>query len=861
MKHPVISMSRLLIVASLALAGPASLQAASELNPAPRPPMVPLIVHNPFFGIWSPSDTLNSSDTRHWTNSVGRLQGLIRIDDQTFRVIGSQPSTLPALPQTGMRLFPTRTVYTFANPQIQLTLTFLTPVLPDDIELLARPLSYVVWDVNSADGKDHAVSLYLAAGAELAANAGDMIQAATAQPSGLVAAKVGTVTQPVLGSSGDDHRINWGYAWIAAPAAQAVATVGDGTALATAFASTGKPTTSATYGPNLCGDGGVIAVSQSLGTVNKPVSAYQMVAYDEVASLTYFRQKLQPYWRRNGAQATDLLALAVKDYPGLAKRCSAFDTAMAADAEHLGGPKYAYLCALAYRQALAANGLAADANGAPLMMPKENSSNGCIATIDVHFPMIPEFLLFFPSLAKATLVPPFDYSASPQWPYPYAPHDLGTYPLANGQVYGMGGSDGDRMPVEESGNLILMIAAVAHVDGNANFAGKWWPQLTAWVGYLEKVGFDPANQLCTDDFAGHLAHNSNLSVKSILAIAAYGQLAGMRGDKPTATKYQAMAKDFALKWMKAADDGDHYNLAFDRPNTWSLKYNLVWDRILGLNTFPLEVARKEMTFYRSHLNRFGLPLDSRSPQTKSDWSVWCASLTNKKEDLVAIIEPLYDFYSQVPERRAMVDWYNTQDGKMIGFTARSVVGGVFLPFLYNAALWKKWAGADKANPKTHIWAAQPKAPVFDTLVVPGGDKAPAIWRYTTDKPSAGWEKPGFDAAAWREGKSGFGSPGTPGTTIGTEWRTSDIWLQRDILIPANAPANLGLWIHHDDEVEIYIDGLPALAETGFTTHFEAFVPAPAAKAKLKPGATVHVAIHTHQDQGGQCIDLGIISIK
>ena len=860
MKHHVVPLLRLLLAASLALVASA-LGNASELKPAPRPPMVPLMVHNPYFGIWSPSDVLNATDTRHWTNTLQRLQGLIRVDDQTLRVIGSQPDKLPALPQTGMQLFPTRTVYSFANKQIHLTLTFLTPVLPDDIEILARPLSYVVWNVTSADGKGHAVSLYLAVGGELAVNGNEMIQASTEKLDGLAAAKVGTVAQTVLGSAGDDHRINWGYAWIAAPGGQAVATVGDSAALAESFAATSKAAPAEQYGPKLSGDGGVIAVSQSLGTVTKTISAYQMVAYDEVRSLTYFRKQLKPYWRRNGAEPADLFAAAVKDYPGLAPRCAAFDAAMTADAERLGGQKYAYLCALAYRQALAANGLVADAKGAPLMMPKENSSNGCIATIDVHFPMIPEFLLFFPSLAKATLVPPFDYSASAQWPYPYAPHDLGTYPLANGQVYGMGGSDGDRMPVEESGNLILMIAAVAHVDGNADFASKWWPQLTAWVGYLENVGFDPANQLCTDDFAGHLAHNSNLSVKSILAIAAYGQLAGLRGDKASAAKYQAMSRDFARKWMKSADDGDHYNLAFDRPNTWSQKYNLVWDRILGLDTFPLEVARKEMAFYRSHLNRFGLPLDSRSPQTKSDWSVWCATLTNKREDIVAIIDPLYDFYTQVPERRAMVDWYNTQSGKMIGFTARSVVGGVFLPFLYDAALWRKWAAADKTNPKTYIWAPQPKPPVADAVVVPSGETEAVVWRYTTSKPPADWETPGFDASSWQEGKAGFGSPGTPGVKIGTEWRSSDIWLVRDIVIPATAPANLGLSVHHDDEVEVYIDGHPALALTGFTTHFEAFEPESVAKACLKPGATVRVAIHTHQDAGGQCIDLGIISLK
>ena len=152
-------------------------------------------------------------------------------------------------------------------------------------------------------------------------------------------------------------------------------------------------------------------------------------------------------------------------------------------------------------------------------------------------------------------------------------------------------------------------------------------------------------------------------------------------------------------------------------------------------------------------------------------------------------------------------------------------------------------------------------PTLDTVVVPPSGTAAAVWRYTTSPPPAGWEQPAFDASAWQQGNAAFGTPGTPGVKIGTEWRTSDIWLRRDIAIPATAPLNLGLLLHHDDAVEVYIDGYPALAETGYTTRFEAFEPAPAAKARLKPGATVLVAIHTHQDAGGQCIDLGIISLK
>ena len=206
-------------------------------------------------------------------------------------------------------------------------------------------------------------------------------------------------------------------------------------------------------------------------------------------------------------------------------RCEAFDNELMADLTKAGGEKYAQITALAYRECVAANGLAADANKQPLFFTKENTSNGDIATVDVFFPMDPIWILLSPSLAKASLVHVLMYSASPHWKFPNAPHDLGTYPLVIGRDDG-----GEGMPVEESGNMLILCDAIAQAEGNADFVAPWWPQLTQWAKYLEKYGLDPENQLCTDDFMGHLAHNANLSVKAILGLAAYGDLCRMRGD-------------------------------------------------------------------------------------------------------------------------------------------------------------------------------------------------------------------------------------------------------------------------------------------------------------------------------------------
>ena len=197
-----------------------------------------------------------------------------------------------------------------------------------------------------------------------------------------------------------------------------------------------------------------------------PASRWLMLAYDDLYSIQYFKRDLRPYWRRNGVGAEALLKTSAHDFISLRERSMRFDHDLTEDLVHAGGTKYASLAVLAYRETLAAHKLAADIDGTPLYFPKENFSNGCISTVDVIYPSAPFFLLLSPELLKAQLRPVLDYARSGRWPWPYAPHDLGQYPLANGQVYGGGEESEDRqMPVEESGNMLIMMAALAESEG------------------------------------------------------------------------------------------------------------------------------------------------------------------------------------------------------------------------------------------------------------------------------------------------------------------------------------------------------------------------------------------------------------
>jgi hypothetical protein len=822
-----------------------------------RPPSVPLVTFDPYLSIWSAADHLTDRPTQHWTAREQSLISLIRVDGATYRLMGNEPKSTPAFPQTGLQVTPTRSIYDFEDGKVHVTLTFMRPALPGNLDAMALPLSYITWQVRSMDGQEHDVALYDSTSSQIAVNKNDEKVAWAREKAGnLTALRVGTVEQNVLGSWGDDHRINWGYLYAAAPGAQARAAIGANETLLSAFVSDGSlPAEDDARMPRAVSDEQpVLAFAFNLGRVGAaPVTRQVIVAYDELYAIKYFGRKLLPYWRRNGATAAQMLAKASRDYPRLASQCAEFDEQLTADATKAGGAKYAQMCALAYRQCACACGLAADANKQPLFFTKENTSNGDIATVDVFFPMDPQWLLLSPALAKATLVPILSYAASWHWKFPNAPHDLGTYPIARGTDDG-----GEGMPVEESGNMLILCDAVAQMDGNAHFVDPWWPKLTQWAQYLEKYGLDPENQLCTDDFMGHLAHNANLSIKAILGLACYGDLCRMRGDTADATRYQQIAKTDAAHWVRVADDGDHFRLAFDKPGTWSQKYNLVWDRILGLNIFPPEVAQKEIAHYKTVMQRYGVPLDSRTKLTKTDWSFWSATLADNQADFETLTSPIYDYLNQTSARSPFVDSYETDNAHSDGMHARPVIGGVFIKMLADRDLWNKWAHAD--NVKVGNWAPLPEPPKV-VEVIPTARSGPSVWRYTIQKPSGEWTSPDFDASGWKEGPSSFGTAGTPGAIVRTRWDTDDIWLRRQITLPDKKYSDLEFYVDHDEDVEIYVNGILASKESGYTTGYVPLGIRPAARALLEPNATVTLAVHCHQTEGGQNIDVGLVNVS
>ena len=650
-----------------------------------RPPSVPLITVDPYFSVWSPADCLTDTPTVHWTGKPNTILGTADIDGVSYRFLGrlNRRDDSAVLTQTSVDCDALNTRYTFEGAGIELKLTFTTPLLMDNFDLMTRPVSYLKTEVKSLDGACHTVKIKIAASEELCLNyrGEDDVVTDTFTTDSYTAAKIGSVKQPILAVSGDDIRINWGYFYLGVCCGKAYVEK-----IAVPFVPNRRNETAP---EGFKEEMTFVCAETELKTCCKPAALFTF-AYDDIRSINYFGDELKSWWNKDGKTIETAIAEAYADYDCVMKKCADFADRLFLDACRAGGEKYAEICELSYRQSIAAHKLALDTEGNVLWISKECFSNGCAATVDVSYPSIPLYLMYNPELVRGMMRPIYKYSRTDKWIFDFAPHDCGQFPLVKGQVYGANAL-ASQMPVEECGNMLVMAAAVAIADKETKFAEENLDLLEAWVKYLEAHGDDPENQLCTDDFAGHLAHNCNLSLKAVMGITGLGILYRMMG---RTEDYEAMiekAKKMAAGWAVHAANGDgSYRLAFDRPGTWSMKYNIVWDKLFGTGVMDKGVTATEFVSYKHHINHYGMPLDNRASYTKSDWLIWTATLAERREDFEEYVAPLWEGYNCSQSRVPATDWYNTVSAQQIGFQHRSVVGGHFIKLLEYSGKMKGW---------------------------------------------------------------------------------------------------------------------------------------------------------------------------
>lgn len=645
-----------------------------------RASSIPLVLSDPYFSIWSPDDRLTDCDTQSWTGKEQPIRGYITVGDTTYRFMGKD-TVVPYIPQIDLHVTATQTIYTFENEHVTLTLTFSQDIDIHDLYRVSEPVTIIT--TKAVTKSNQQIKIHFTFSEDIARDTNEKIPMHWGEinTNEEHIAWMGKGRQTPLDSTGDLVDINWGYLYLAA-----------------------DKKTKVTYRkPN-----GQIDACYPLPS-DTAISI--LIAYDDIHAINYFGTPTNALWKEKYTGMYELLQSYLKDTAEHLVNCARIDKMIEEEATTAGGEHLAFITAFSYRQSICAHKLIRDPEGNIVFLSKECSSNGCIGTVDISYPSIPLYLLYQTELAKGLLRPVYKFSQMPVWEYPFAPHDVGCYPYATGQVYGENMNPGSndwsdrhlrdtvydyyqlppgqniyneqqQMPIEESGNMLIMASAILLRDHDKDFFMQFIDINLKWAEYLVVHGQDPQNQLCTDDFAGHLSHNCNLSLKAITALGLFGRALTDIGELEKGIYYTDQAKKMANIWLsETTGDNTFTPLAFDRPGSWSLKYNIVWDKIFGLDLFPNELMQKELHKYLSEINTFGPPLDNRADYTKADWIVWLSIYADDEDIRDRLLHAVRKYMTSTENRVPFSDWYDSKDARVMNFKNRSVVGAMFMPLL------------------------------------------------------------------------------------------------------------------------------------------------------------------------------------
>jgi hypothetical protein len=662
-------------------------------------PSYPLFVKDPNFSIWMAREELNSQNVETWYGETKNIYGFLKTQEEVYCFMGDGNKFLPfnvkKAVQIKLKVTAFSTDYEFLCGKTTLKIRFVSPLPLDDLELLSMPVCYMEYEI--IGDKNAEISIFVnrnIAYNDIPETLDKRVRGGVLQLKGFESAFVGLVRQMPLSVSGDLVGADWGYFYLAGEQAWLL----DEQELF-AFLSNGYLAFTAE------------GEEKYIGAINKVAKGAILLGYDDRISIDYFGDYRKGYYLENHT-VIDALTEMWYNRSACEEKLHAFENDLLSRAEPYG-TAYKNILFASLRQSIGGHKLVKDKNGNILWLSKECGSNGCIGTVDISYPSMPLYLLYNPELVKGMMRPILEFARMPVWSYDFAPHDVGTYPVCGGQIYaiwqmnnkyhakyGEGGFWSKvkthfpfyilpenyqpyefkmQMPVEECANMLIMFLAVYQADKDITFFESNKDLCAKWVKYLVKYGLKPGNQLCTDDFAGHLENNINLAIKATVGIAAYAQLLFECEESEKGGEYRKIAETFATEITIFAEGKTHLPLTWNSgEDTFGLKYNFAFDKILGLNLFNRELFEKEVDYYLSKAERYGVPLDNRKMYTKSDWLLWVARLTSDMQKRKALIAMIDDFLKTSPDRVPFSDWYETQDGSYHEFRARSVQGGCFI---------------------------------------------------------------------------------------------------------------------------------------------------------------------------------------
>ncbi|KAI1082170.1 DUF1793-domain-containing protein [Whalleya microplaca] len=708
-----------------------------------RPPAVPLAVRSPYTSAWTSTQynaPLNGRSTIFWPgNSLG-WEGIVVVDGNSYEYMGAVIDDYPELanfnsskPQE-VKFDSQYSNFTFLAGPVTITASFFSPVTPRDVCRSSIPLSYLTTSVRSNDGQPHHIQFYSDVDIAWIGPDNEFDVVNDIYKGGSPIDGTGNVTdspaelfswilqkgKPYLFGESSDFP-QWGnFSYTTSPMGAASFTYQKGPATSVRFGFVNNPVLNNNNGgPATRGFGSsvpVYAFSHDMGTVLETSVRYTIGSIQNPV-IKYLHKggvsNLAPWWLTCYGEMHDMIHFHWDDFTVAQKLGNQFEARLREDFVFDSTNAYGYLdpanatgvavpfvsepdsyyaiVALSARQVMGSYVYATPPSATntsepvadptePFMFQKEISSNGNIQTVDVLYPATPFFLYANPELLKYTLQPLFEFQEGGFYPSGYCIHDLGThFPNATGHVEG----DDEYMPVEESGNFILMSYAYYKFTGDVGWLTSHYELLKRFTQYLIEFSLVPASQLSTDDFAGPLVNQTNLAIKGIVGLQAMSAISRLAGNTYDALNFSITATSYYAQWEDLAIDpaARHTLLAYQWRSSWGLLYNVYFDKLLNLGLVSPALYEMQSEWYASVSQVFGVPLDSRNHYTKSDWQLWTAATCGARTRRLFVDAmaywlnttstdlPFTDLYETVASGHFPVDTAT--------FKARPAVGGHF----------------------------------------------------------------------------------------------------------------------------------------------------------------------------------------
>ncbi|KAI9742389.1 MAG: hypothetical protein M1818_003922 [Claussenomyces sp. TS43310] len=664
-------------------------------------PSYPLAVRNPYFSAWLPGNKvpdLPNSRARFWSGEELTWSLMARVNGTTYNLFGMTFSDAAAQDAKVISATYTSTHTTFilSAGDVDFSIVFLSPVNAKDYVRQSLPFSYLTVSVLNLVHRPSNIQLYSDIddtwnGQNTKYPHSSSWKATTVDSTSIW--QIDTLDAKEYSQGGPNGQMAlWGatlYATKSSSASKLTMGAGPSSAVRSNFMRNGN--LSALRVASWALDS-VTAFVHDLGTIVSPVNVTFALGYYRDCDVKYMDTCRVAYYKSRYPDPISAVKFFLDDYNTALVQSLDLDSSIEERAIAAAGPRYADLVALSTRQTMGGIDLTlpADLNTTDFMVfMKEISSDGNVNTIvrfinhlyyqhansghqDVIFPSSPQFYMLDPEYIRYLLEPVLQYLATDRWTRPFAIHDIGSnYPIADGHDKLIE----EDMPVEESGNLLILAYMYSTAAGNTTWAERYRYIFQGYADYLVEYGLYPARQLSTVDPAGPQANQTNLAIKAAVALNAFGVMTGL-------VNYSSIGIEFARRIYNDGLGTDaaktHFLSQYGHESSWTTPFNLFPDRWLKLNTFDSSAYEMQSSFYKTVRATAGVPLDSALHFTSTQWDLW-AGATSSNVTMGAFVHDIWAYVTNGLNADPFGDRFFVSKpeipGKAFGNRARPVVGG------------------------------------------------------------------------------------------------------------------------------------------------------------------------------------------